>query len=103
RLRAKLRSYYLSTGKKDELLIEFPKGAYAAEFRYRTKPAARAQKPVEATSIVVLPFANLCPPPSEDYFSDGLTEELILHLTRVKGLRVVAWYSASKFRGREHD
>jgi TolB-like protein/Tfp pilus assembly protein PilF len=110
RLRAKLRSYYASSGKKDDLLIDFPKGAYAAEFRLRsaksvahtsepgTKPAAAGE-----TSIAVLPFSNLSPGAADDYFSDGLTEELILHLTRMKGLRVVAWYSASKFRGREED
>jgi serine/threonine-protein kinase len=39
----------------------------------------------------------------DDYFSDGLTEELILLLTRIKELRVVAWHSASQFRGREQD
>jgi serine/threonine-protein kinase len=107
RLRAKLRSYYTSGGKKDELIIDFPKGAYAAEFQWRSSVKTSVPKPAAAgeTSIAVLPFSNLSPAPAadQDYFSDGLTEELILHLTRVKGLRVVAWYSASKFRGREED
>jgi len=55
------------------------------------------------TSIAVLPFANLSPQSGDDYFSDGLTEELILRLTRLQGLRVVAWHSSSQFRGREQD
>jgi TolB-like protein/Flp pilus assembly protein TadD len=105
RLRAKLRSYYASSGNSDELIIDFPKGAYAAELHLRSSaqsivPAPEA--PCE-TSIAVLPFANLAAGQEEDYFSDGLTEELILHLTRMRGLRVVAWYSASRFRGREED
>ena len=109
RLRAKLRSYYASSGKTDELIIEFPKGAYAAAFHLKTCAQNIVLAPATAveTSIAVLPFANLSPGPAlgkdEDYFSDGLTEELILRLTRMKGLRVVAWYSASKFRGREED
>ena len=109
RLRQKLRSYYASTGKNDELIIDFPKGAYAAEFHWKSSVKSTVPKPVTSTetSIAVLPFSNLtlgpAPGGDEDYFSDGLTEELILHLTRTKGLRVVAWYSASKFRGREED
>jgi serine/threonine-protein kinase len=105
RLRAKLRSFYASSGKKDELIIDFPKGAYAAEFHLKSSAKSIVPKPAAAveTSIAVLPFSNLAAERDDDYFSDGLTEELILHLTRMKGLRVVAWYSASKFRGREGD
>jgi TolB-like protein/tetratricopeptide (TPR) repeat protein len=105
RLRQKLRSYYASSGKKDELIIDFPKGAYAAEFRMKSSAKSAVPKPAAAveTSIAVLPFSGLSGGTGDDYFSDGLTEELILHLTRVKGLRVVAWYSASKLRGREED
>jgi serine/threonine-protein kinase len=65
-------------------------------------PAAVPEQPAQ-TAVAVLPFANLSPETGDDYFSDGLTEELILLLTRVRGLRVVAWYSASQFRGREQD
>src|SRR5262249_19700293 len=69
-------------------------------------PAAlksQASRAVAHTSIVVLPFANLSSEPDDDYFSDGLTEELIHLLTRVPGLRVVAWNSAARLRGQEHD
>src|SRR6266481_6522501 len=53
--------------------------------------------------VVVLPFANLTRNVQDDYFSDGLTEELIHLLTRVPALRVVAWTSAAQLRGREQD
>ncbi|HEY2845226.1 MAG TPA: tetratricopeptide repeat protein [Bryobacteraceae bacterium] len=101
RLRAKLKAYYVTLGSQDPICIEFPKGAYTAVFRPR-EAAAVAQE-VAQTAVAVLPFANLSPQTDDDYFSDGLTEELILLLTRVRGLRVVAWYSASQFRGREQD
>ena len=61
------------------------------------------RRPTGIRSVAVLPFVNLSPENEDDYFSDGLTEELILLLTRVQGLRVVAWSSASQFRGREQD
>ncbi len=54
-------------------------------------------------TIAVLPFSNLAPEADSDYFSDGLTEELIHALTRVPNLRVVAWNSATRLRGREAD
>lgn len=52
-----------------------------------------------AHSIAVLPLANLSGQPSEDYFSDGLSEELINALARLKPLEVVARTSAFRFKG----
>jgi serine/threonine-protein kinase len=103
RLRSKLKEYYLSTGNQDPVVIEFRKGAYAPTFYSRG--AWDSAQPAEAapTGIAVLPFANLSPEGGDVYFSDGLTEELILLLTRIRGLRVVALYSASQFRGREQN
>ncbi len=64
-----------------------------------TAPASKGW----AGTIAVLPFSNLTPEADSDYFSDGLTEELIHALTRVPGLGVVAWNSAARMRGREGD
>ena len=104
RLRAKLKAYYTSPGRRDDVVIVFPKGTYVPVFRRRGAATASVQRaePLEK-SIAVLPFANLTPGASDDYFSDGLAEELIHLLTRIPGLRVVAWGSASQLRGREQD
>jgi TolB-like protein len=103
RLRAKLDAYYASAGKNDAVLIKFPKGAYAATFVARTEP--RFVKPVEKSlaRIAVAPFTNLSPESRDDYFSGGLTDELIMLLTRVHGLQVMAAYTTSQFGGREPD
>jgi len=50
---------------------------------------------------VILPFANLDPEPDQQYFSDGLTEELIHALTRIAELRVIAWNTATHFRAEQ--
>jgi adenylate cyclase len=50
-------------------------------------------------SLVVLPFADLSPDGNHEYFSDGLTDELIHTLARLDGLRVVARTSAFTFKG----
>jgi len=66
--------------------------------------AALAQVKVEepSPSIAVLPFANLSSDKENEYFSDGLAEEILNALTQLPGLRVVARASAFAFRGREH-
>ncbi|MGA2133136.1 MAG: FlgO family outer membrane protein [Bryobacteraceae bacterium] len=57
----------------------------------------------EAPSIAVLPFVNLSADVENEYFGDGLAEEIIDALTKVSGLRVIARTSAFAFRGRERD
>ena len=55
------------------------------------------------TSIAVLPFADMSPGKDEEYFSDGLSEQLINDLAKVSGLKVVGRSSAFQFRGKNED
>jgi eukaryotic-like serine/threonine-protein kinase len=64
----------------------------------RSSPLRRAQR-----SIAVLPFGNLSADAEQEYFCDGLTEEIITALSHVEGLRVVARRSAFTFKGRQED
>jgi len=106
RLRIKLRAYYEGPGKHDALILEFPKGRYSPVFSLRTDRLAAADSSRAVSpeiTVAVLPFANLNPGQESDYFSDGLSEELLHALTLIRGLRVVAWESAAQLRTQQHD
>jgi len=54
---------------------------------------------VKAKAIAVLPFGNISPDKESDYFSDGLTEELIANLARLKDIRVVPRATSMQYKG----
>ena len=54
-------------------------------------------------SVAVLPFVNVSPEKENEYFSDGMTEEIIDALTKVEGLRVVSRTSVFAFKGKDQD
>ena len=56
-----------------------------------------------APAIAVLPFANMSPDRDQDYFCEGMAEDILNALTKVEGLRVVARASSFRFAGRSHD
>jgi serine/threonine-protein kinase len=106
RLRSKLKAYYEGDGRADAIVIEFFKGSYAPQIRARTQapPPPEAARPVPGiVTIAVLPLVNLSADPDNEYFSDGLTEELIHALTKLPGMRVVAWTTAARMRGRQEE
>jgi hypothetical protein len=61
-------------------------------------PAARAD--AAHLSIVVLPFRNLSDDPSQDYFADGITENLTTDLSRIRNSFVIARNTAFTFKGK---
>ena len=54
-------------------------------------------------SLVILPFANSSADPGREYFSDGITESMIRSLSQLAELRVMAWSTVSRYKGREVD
>jgi len=65
-------------------------------------PAA-ALKDVQKASVAVLPFVNMSNDPENEYFSDGLTEELINSLVKIGGLHVASRTSSLLFKGKTQD
>jgi serine/threonine-protein kinase len=102
RLRSKLKAYYEGDGSRDAVLIEFLSGTYAPRWSLRHADAP-VRPATEGTTVAVLPFADLGLKPQNQYFTDGLTEELIHALTKVPCMRVVAWNTAAQLRDRQDD
>jgi TolB-like protein len=65
-------------------------------------PAPRPGAP-RSPALAVLPFANLSGDPAQDYFADGMTEEIITALSRNRGLFVIARSSSFTYRGKSSD
>src|SRR5262245_40657550 len=59
--------------------------------------------PESKPSIAVLPFANMSGDPQQDYFSDGITEDIITELSRFRSLFVIARTSSFQYRGKNVD
>ena len=58
---------------------------------------------VEPGALAVMPFDNISPDPETDYFSDGLTEELIARLSLVSEIELVSRWSTKQMKERKHD
>ena len=79
------------------------RGAQNVGAGHRADPSLVAGSSEPEPSIAVLPFANLGADQDDEYFSDGLTEEIINLLARIPGLKVTARTSAFALRGKEPD
>jgi TolB-like protein len=66
-----------------------------------TPPSGEAPIPSSRPSIAVLPFANLSGDPEQDYFADGMVEEIALQLSRITSIFVIGSRSTLTFKGKE--
>jgi eukaryotic-like serine/threonine-protein kinase len=66
-------------------------------------PAVAVRMPTAAVTLAVLPFANMSGDPDNEYFSDGITDDIINALTQVRGLRVAARTSAFSYKGKNEN
>jgi TolB-like protein len=71
--------------------------------RYGFREKNLLSNELPAKSIAVLPFVNMSSDKEQDYFSDGLSEELLNQLAQIPQLRVIARTSSFSFKGKEVD
>ena len=81
----------------------------SGERRRRAPPRARRRRPapkrdrVDKPSIAVLPFDNMSGDPEQEFFADGITEDIITELSRFRELFVISRNSSFKFKGKPVD
>src|SRR6185295_17324963 len=69
----------------------------------QAESASQPTAPAPRLSIVVLPFANLSDDPQQEYFADGITEDLTTDIARIQGSVVIARNTAFTYRGKSVD
>jgi TolB-like protein len=69
----------------------------------RPAPAAHAGAAVERGALAVLPFDNISPDQETDYFSNGLTEELIARLSIISDIDLISRWASMQLKDRKHD
>jgi adenylate cyclase len=97
---ARLRKALGDSAEYPRYIETLPKKGYRFLMPAVTKKTAEKKR---KNSIAVLPFADLSPERDQEYFCDGLAEELINSLSHIKALRVAARSSAFSFKGKNLD
>jgi TolB-like protein len=101
---AELRRAFDDDARNPHIIETISKRGYRLLAPVSALAAARALPESTVTdSIVVLPFTNMSADPENEYFADGITEEIIDALTQIQGLHVVARSSAFSFKGKHID
>jgi adenylate cyclase len=74
-----------------------------ASYFFYLKVSSAQTSLITDKSIAVLPFMNISNDPEQEYFSDGLSEEIINTLVQIEGLKVIARTSSFQFKGKNED
>jgi adenylate cyclase len=67
------------------------------------RPIAKPAPEIKKSSIAVLPFTNMSDDPEQEYFSDGISEDIITDLSKISGLMVISRNSSFSYKGRSVD
>jgi TolB-like protein len=88
---------------RTETQAQAPQAAKTTAATTESDKAANATTPINSKSIAVLPFTDLSPDHDQEYFSDGMAEELLNALAKVKDLKVAGRTSSFHFKGKNED
>lgn len=101
---SELRRVFGDDAQNPAIIQTIPKHGYRLVAKVSTsEPNTNFAANPKHDSIAVLPFVNLSVEPDNEYFADGITEEIINALAQIEQLRVVARSSAFSFKGKHVD
>jgi adenylate cyclase len=118
RLRTKLREYYDVHGRNDQVRFALPKGQYAPRIQINRRGQINSNDSLDDRSpvaiepnlqfvnrpaIAVLPFDNLSADPEQEYFVDGLTEDIITSLSHFRWCPIIGRHSTFAYKGTGAD
>ncbi|AEB10189.1 adenylate cyclase [Desulfobacca acetoxidans] len=114
RLRRALEQYYQVQGQSDAVIIDVPRGAYVPVFCSSSRQEDAGEVTLKilkeqiwalppGPSVAVMPLRNLTGDRKQEFFADGLAEEITNELARYQDLRVIAFQSTLYWKGKEHD
>jgi adenylate cyclase len=102
--RDKVKNEFVDLGEQSLKNIARPVRAYAMTFKSAAREKASARLPLpDRPSIAVLPFQNMSGDPEQDYFADGMVEDIVTGLSRIKWLFVIARNSSFVYKGKAAD
>src|SRR5262249_23072555 len=102
----KLPLIFIDLGEQQLKHIAQPVRVYRVAVEQCSVPQVAVRRALnlpDKASIAVLPFANMSQDPKEDYFSDGITEDIITELSRFSELFVIARNSSFQYKGKSPD
>ncbi len=98
-IRNKIRQPFVKMDAHDLKGVRFPIDVYKIEMPWDDNTEQLSH--LDSKRIAVLPFASMSPDPNDEYFADGLTEELIDKLCQIRGLEVIARTSVMNYKKKE--
>ena len=99
-IRGKVDLPLFSIGQKWLKNVAIPMEVYKMQMPWDTENEGRRER-LDARRIAVLPFSSMSPDPNDEYFADGMTEELIDRLAQVKEVEVIARTSVMSYKKKE--
>ena len=96
-VRNKFEFPLISLGKKELKNVSQPVEVFRVVLPWERQEVQ--EMPLDRRRIAVLPFSNISPDPADEYFADGMTEELIATMSRLGGLKVIARTSVMGYKG----
>ncbi|MDG6988741.1 MAG: hypothetical protein JRN21_05370 [Nitrososphaerota archaeon] len=95
-VRNKFNLPFVSLGEKELKNVSSPVEVFRVKMPWESKPP-QERRP-EGRRVAVLPFSNMSPEPGDEYFADGMTEELISTVSRIEGAEVISRTSVMQYK-----